>query len=147
LLTVRSLSAGYGAATVVRDAALEVGDGELVAVLGANGAGKTTLLRALSGLIRPMAGEVRVLGWRIDQLAGDRIARAGLILVPEGRQVFPTSASSTIFASAPMRADQPARRAGSKRCSSALLRSRRAATSAPASFQAVSSRCSRSPAA
>jgi branched-chain amino acid transport system ATP-binding protein len=55
LLTVRSLSAGYGAATVVRDAALEVGDGELVAVLGANGAGKTTLLRALSGLIRPMA--------------------------------------------------------------------------------------------
>jgi ABC-type branched-subunit amino acid transport system ATPase component len=89
LLTVRSLSAGYGAATVVRDAALEVGDGELVAVLGANGAGKTTLLRALSGLIRPMAGEVRVLGWRIDQLAGDRIAREGLILVPEGRQVFP----------------------------------------------------------
>jgi len=89
LLTVRSLSAGYGAATVVRDAALEVGDGELVAVLGANGAGKTTLLRALSGLIRPMAGEVRLLGWRIDQLAGDRIAREGLILVPEGRQVFP----------------------------------------------------------
>ena len=88
-LPERSLSAGYGAATVVRDAALEVGDGELVAVLGANGAGKTTLLRALSGLIRPMAGEVRFLGWRIDQLAGDRIAREGLILVPEGRQVFP----------------------------------------------------------
>ena len=88
LLTVRSLSAGYGAATVVRDAALEVADGELVAVLGANGAGKTTLMRALSGLIRPMAGEVRFLGRRIDQLAGDRIAREGLILVPEGRQVF-----------------------------------------------------------
>ena len=89
LLTVRSLSAGYGAATVVRDAALEVADGELVAVLGANGAGKTTLMRALSGLIRPVAGEVRFLGRRIDQLAGDRIAREGLILVPEGRQVFP----------------------------------------------------------
>ena len=89
LLTVRALSAGYGAATVVRDAALEVADGELVAVLGANGAGKTTLMRALSGLIQPMAGEVRFLGRRIDQLAGDRIARAGLILVPEGRQVFP----------------------------------------------------------
>ena len=89
LLTVQSLSAGYGAATVVRDAALEVADGELVAVLGANGAGKTTLMRALSGLIRPTAGEVRFLGWRIDQLAGDRIASDGLILVPEGRQVFP----------------------------------------------------------
>jgi branched-chain amino acid transport system ATP-binding protein len=89
LLTVRLLSAGYGAATVVRDAALEVADGELVAVLGANGAGETTLMRALSGLIQPTAGEVRFLGRRIDQLAGDRIAREGLILVPEGRQVFP----------------------------------------------------------
>jgi len=88
LLTVRALSAGYGAATVVRDAALEVADGEFVAVLGANGAGKTTLMRALSGLIQPTAGEVRFLGRRIDQLAGDRIAREGLILVPEGRQVF-----------------------------------------------------------
>jgi branched-chain amino acid transport system ATP-binding protein len=58
-------------------------------VLGANGAGKTTLMRALSGLIRPIIGEVTFLGARIDQLPGDRIARDGLILVPEGRQVFP----------------------------------------------------------
>jgi ABC-type branched-subunit amino acid transport system ATPase component/ABC-type branched-subunit amino acid transport system permease subunit len=89
LLTVGALSAGYGAAIIVRDAALEIARGELVAVLGANGAGKTTLMRALSGLIRPIGGEVRFLGVRIDRLAGDRIARAGLILVPEGRQVFP----------------------------------------------------------
>jgi len=89
LLTVRALSAGYGAATIVRDAVLEIAKGELVAVLGANGAGKTTLMRALSGLIRPIDGQVRFLGERIDRLAGDRIARAGLILVPEGRQVFP----------------------------------------------------------
>jgi ABC-type branched-subunit amino acid transport system ATPase component len=89
LLTVGALSAGYGAAIIVRDAALEIAKGELVAVLGANGAGKTTLMRALSGLIRPIGGEVRFLGERIDRLAGDRIARAGLILVPEGRQVFP----------------------------------------------------------
>ena len=89
LLTVDALSAGYGAAIIVRDAALQIAQGELVAVLGANGAGKTTLMRALSGLIRPIGGEVRFLGERIDQLKGDRIARAGLILVPEGRQVFP----------------------------------------------------------
>jgi ABC-type branched-subunit amino acid transport system ATPase component/ABC-type branched-subunit amino acid transport system permease subunit len=89
LLTVRSLSAGYGAATIVRDAALEIAEGELVAVLGANGAGKTTLMRALSGLIRPISGEVGFLGARIDRLTADRIARRGLILVPEGRQVFP----------------------------------------------------------
>jgi branched-chain amino acid transport system ATP-binding protein len=89
LLSVRSLSAGYGAATIVRDASLDIAKGELVAVLGANGAGKTTLMRALSGLIRPIIGEVSFLGARIDQLPGDRIARDGLILVPEGRQVFP----------------------------------------------------------
>jgi ABC-type branched-subunit amino acid transport system ATPase component len=89
LLAVRSLSAGYGAATIVRDVALDIADGELVAVLGANGAGKTTLMRALSGLIRPIAGEVHFLGARIDQLGADRIASRGLILVPEGRQVFP----------------------------------------------------------
>ena len=89
LLTVHALSAGYGAATIVRDAALDIAKGEFVAVLGANGAGKTTLMRALSGLIRPIGGEVCFLGTRIDQLAGDAIARQGLILVPEGRQVFP----------------------------------------------------------
>jgi branched-chain amino acid transport system ATP-binding protein len=89
ILTVRALSAGYGAATVVRDVDLKVAESELVAVLGANGAGKTTLMRALSGLLRPIQGEVRFLGERIDKFSGDRIARAGLILVPEGRQVFP----------------------------------------------------------
>jgi branched-chain amino acid transport system ATP-binding protein len=89
LMTVSALSAGYGAATVVRQADLEIAEGELVAVLGANGAGKTTLMRALSGLLRPIEGEVRFLGERIDKFPGDRIARAGLILVPEGRQVFP----------------------------------------------------------
>ena len=89
LMTVSALSAGYGAATVVRQADLEIAEGELVAVLGANGAGKTTLMRALSGLLRPIEGEVRFLGERIDHFPGDRIARAGLVLVPEGRQVFP----------------------------------------------------------
>ncbi len=89
LMTVSALSAGYGAATVVRRADLEIAEGELVAVLGANGAGKTTLMRALSGLLRPIEGEVRFLGERIDKLSGDRIARDGLVLVPEGRQVFP----------------------------------------------------------
>jgi branched-chain amino acid transport system ATP-binding protein len=89
LLSARGLSAGYGAATIVRNAALAIAEGELVAVLGANGAGKTTLMRALCGLIRPIDGDVRFLGQRIDKLSGDRIARAGLVLVPEGRQVFP----------------------------------------------------------
>jgi ABC-type branched-subunit amino acid transport system ATPase component/ABC-type branched-subunit amino acid transport system permease subunit len=88
-LDVRALSAGYGVATIVRDAALRVGEGELVAVLGANGAGKTTLMRALAGLLRPVGGEVSFLDHRIERLGGDRIAAAGLVLIPEGRQVFP----------------------------------------------------------
>jgi branched-chain amino acid transport system ATP-binding protein len=88
-LAVRELTAGYGAATILRDVTLEIADGELVAVLGANGAGKTTLMRALSGLIRPVEGEMRFLGAHIDRFQADRIAGLGLILVPEGRQVFP----------------------------------------------------------
>jgi ABC-type branched-subunit amino acid transport system ATPase component/ABC-type branched-subunit amino acid transport system permease subunit len=89
LLTARSLSAGYGAATIIRDAALEIGEGELVAVLGANGAGKSTLMRALSGLLRPVAGELTLMGQPTQTLSADRVARLGLVLVPEGRQVFP----------------------------------------------------------
>jgi len=89
LLSARALSAGYGSTIVLRDVAVDIAKGELLAVLGANGAGKTTLMRALSGLIRPIAGEVKFIGTRIDQLTGDRIARQGLTLVPEGRQVFP----------------------------------------------------------
>jgi branched-chain amino acid transport system ATP-binding protein/branched-chain amino acid transport system permease protein len=89
LMLVNGLSAGYGAAPVVRRADLDIAEGELVAVLGANGAGKSTLMRALSGLLRPIDGEVRFLDERIDQVSGDRIARQGLVLVPEGRQVFP----------------------------------------------------------
>jgi len=88
LLELEGVEARYGPVTALRGVSLTVDDGEVVAVLGANGAGKTTLMRALSGLIQPTAGEVRFLGRRIDQLAGDRIAREGLILVPEGRQVF-----------------------------------------------------------
>jgi branched-chain amino acid transport system ATP-binding protein len=88
LMTVSALSAGYGAAPVVRQADLDIAEGEVVAVLGANGAGKSTLMRALSGLLRPIEGEVRFLGQRIDHFSGDRIARSGLVLVPEGRQVF-----------------------------------------------------------
>ena len=83
------LCAGYGAAPVLRNVAVNVHEGELVAVLGANGAGKSTLMRALSGLHRPIEGRVLLIGRRVETLVAHRIARAGLSLVPEGRQVFP----------------------------------------------------------
>jgi ABC-type branched-subunit amino acid transport system ATPase component len=67
----------------------EVAEGELVTLLGANGAGKSTALRALSGLLRPVAGSIVLAGSAVEKSAAHRIVRAGLILVPEGRQVFP----------------------------------------------------------
>ena len=89
VLAVEKVNAGYGAAPVLRDVELTVRSGELVAVLGANGAGKSTLMRALSGLHRPIDGAVLLLGNDITSYAAHGIAGAGLVLVPEGRQVFP----------------------------------------------------------
>jgi ABC-type branched-subunit amino acid transport system ATPase component/ABC-type branched-subunit amino acid transport system permease subunit len=89
VLAVKQLSAGYGATAVLKDVDLTLDSGELVAVRGANGAGKSTLMRTLSGLLRPGAGSVRFVGSEVGALAAHRIAREGLVLVPEGRQVFP----------------------------------------------------------
>jgi ABC-type branched-subunit amino acid transport system ATPase component/ABC-type branched-subunit amino acid transport system permease subunit len=88
-LDAASLSAGYGAVPVLQSVTFEVREGELVALLGANGAGKSTIMRAVSGLLRPVSGDIRLAGRRIERLEAHRVASAGLALVPEGRQVFP----------------------------------------------------------
>jgi len=88
LATVK-LTAGYGAAPVLEDVSLEVRPGETVAVIGANGAGKSTTMRSLSGLLRPVRGEIVLNDRNVARLEAHRIARSGLALVPEGRQVFP----------------------------------------------------------
>jgi branched-chain amino acid transport system ATP-binding protein len=89
LLEVRELSAGYGSLAVLHRIDLRVGRGETIAVLGPNGAGKSTLMKALSGLIRPVTGNIDFGGEELARLPAHLVARAGLILVPEGRQVFP----------------------------------------------------------
>jgi branched-chain amino acid transport system ATP-binding protein len=89
LLEVRELSAGYGSLAVLDRLRLTVGRGETIAVLGPNGAGKSTLMKALSGLIRPVNGSIGFGGVELGRLPAHLVARAGLILVPEGRQVFP----------------------------------------------------------
>jgi ABC-type branched-subunit amino acid transport system ATPase component/ABC-type branched-subunit amino acid transport system permease subunit len=89
LLDVRGLGAGYGPLAVLDQIGLQVGRGETLAVLGPNGAGKSTLMKALSGLIRPVQGSIGFAGVKLDCLPAHLVARAGLILVPEGRQVFP----------------------------------------------------------
>jgi branched-chain amino acid transport system ATP-binding protein len=89
LLDVRELSAGYGPLAVLDRIGLRVGRGETIAVLGPNGAGKSTLMKALSGLIRPVTGNIDFGGKGLARLPAHLVAQAGLILVPEGRQVFP----------------------------------------------------------
>jgi branched-chain amino acid transport system ATP-binding protein len=89
LLTATALSVGYRSLHVLDGIQFEVARGELVTMLGANGAGKSTTMRALSGLLRPVSGSITLDGAPIERQAAHHIVRAGLILVPEGRQVFP----------------------------------------------------------
>ncbi|MET0277767.1 MAG: branched-chain amino acid ABC transporter ATP-binding protein/permease, partial [Pseudorhodoplanes sp.] len=88
ILSAVNLTAGYGAAPVVEDVTFDVRPGEMVAMLGANGAGKSTIMRALSGLMRPVGGNIVLDNRSVSALEAYRIARSGLALVPEGRQVF-----------------------------------------------------------
>ena len=89
LLAVRRLHAGYGASEVLFGIDLDVGAGPIVGVLGRNGMGKTTLVRALMGQLRPSAGTIELDGSAIAGWPANRVARIGVALVPEGRQVFP----------------------------------------------------------
>ncbi|TMI99685.1 MAG: ATP-binding cassette domain-containing protein [Alphaproteobacteria bacterium] len=89
VLAAVKLRAGYGAAAVLDDVDFAVRPGEMVALLGANGAGKSTTMRAVTGLLRPVAGAIVLEDRDIVDLEAHRIAAAGVALVPEGRQVFP----------------------------------------------------------
>ena len=88
LLTVNELEAYYGRVCALHSVSLEVAEGSVAALLGANGAGKTTTLRVISGLLRPTRGSVEFDGKRIDGSNPDRLVRAGIVQVPEGRQIF-----------------------------------------------------------
>jgi branched-chain amino acid transport system ATP-binding protein len=89
LLEVRALAAGYGASEVLFDIDLRIAEGTVATLLGRNGMGKTTIIRTLLGLLPTRSGDVHFAGERITGLATDAIARLGVALVPEGRQVFP----------------------------------------------------------
>lgn len=90
MLSIKNLEAGYGKVKVLHGIDLEVPKGRVVTLIGSNGAGKTTTMRAISGMIRPSAGEVSLAGTRIDGLEAHSIARLGMAHSPEGRRVFPT---------------------------------------------------------
>jgi branched-chain amino acid transport system ATP-binding protein len=90
MLSVERLAASYGPAQVLFDITFSVGEGEVVTLLGRNGMGKTTTIFALMGLLSPEDGTATFDGLLLIGLPPFRIARAGLGLVPEGRQIFPT---------------------------------------------------------
>ncbi|MGD9944785.1 MAG: ABC transporter ATP-binding protein [Burkholderiaceae bacterium] len=90
LLRVQGLQAGYGSSQVLFGIDFEVDNGEVLTLLGRNGMGKTTTVKCLSGLLRPGAGSIELDGQPMHRAPAYRIGRAGLGLVPEGRQVFPT---------------------------------------------------------
>ena len=89
MLRVDSIDTSYAMSQVLFDMSLEVGDHEVVTLLGRNGMGKTTTINSIMGLVPPRAGEITFDGERIDRQPPFRIARLGIGLVPEGRQVFP----------------------------------------------------------
>ena len=89
LLEVADLETAYGASQVLFGISFDIQAGEVATLLGRNGMGKTTTVRSLLGLTRSRGGSVRFRGERIDALRPDRIARMGLAVVPEGRQIFP----------------------------------------------------------
>jgi branched-chain amino acid transport system ATP-binding protein len=88
MLRVENLDVFYGAIHALRDVSLEVGEGEVVAMIGANGAGKSTTLKAISGLVRPKKGAILYRGAAITALPAHRVVALGVSQVPEGRRMF-----------------------------------------------------------
>ncbi|MGD9525514.1 ABC transporter ATP-binding protein [Pseudonocardia sp.] len=88
LLEVRDLAVAYGAINAVSKVSFTVESGQIVCLIGSNGAGKTTTLRTISGLLRPVAGEIHFDGQRIDRLPAHEILARGIAHSPEGRRLF-----------------------------------------------------------
>ena len=89
MLALEKVETFYGVSQILFGIDLRIAPGEMVSLLGRNGMGKTTTVRSIVGLSRIKAGTVALRGRRIEREAPDRIARAGIALVPEGRQIFP----------------------------------------------------------
>ncbi len=89
LLTLEHVDASYGPSQVLHDVSLTVGEGEIVALLGANAAGKTTTMKTIFGIVRATAGTITYNGSRIERTPTSVIVKSGLVLVPEARRIFP----------------------------------------------------------
>jgi branched-chain amino acid transport system ATP-binding protein len=88
MLTVEHLNVFYGITEVLRDVSFTVPEGGIFALLGGNGSGKTTIINSLSGMLRPRNGSIKLAGEEICGRRSDQMVRAGLIQVPQGREIF-----------------------------------------------------------
>jgi branched-chain amino acid transport system ATP-binding protein len=89
ILRVENIATAYGSSQVLFGVSFDIEPGKVVTLLGRNGMGKTTTVRSIIGLNRIKSGQIHFNGRRIDQMPADRIARSGIAIVPEGRQIFP----------------------------------------------------------
>ena len=89
ILEISNLTSGYGDLPVVQEVSLSINKGEIFSILGANGAGKSTLLNTLAGTVAATSGAINLNGVDLTQIKPHRIAESGLVLVPEGRKLFP----------------------------------------------------------
>jgi branched-chain amino acid transport system ATP-binding protein len=89
VLELANVESAYGPVQALRGVSLSVPEGRIVTVLGANGAGKSTILKTISGIIDPQKGQVKLRGVEIQGRSPDWVVRAGVVHVPEGREVFP----------------------------------------------------------
>ena len=89
LLDVKNITVHYHKVAAIRDIFIEVEEGTIVTLIGSNGAGKSTTLRAISGLNHPTTGEIWFEGQRIDRIPPEKVNQAGIVMVPEGRRIFP----------------------------------------------------------
>ncbi len=88
MLEIKDLVVAYGRVTAVKGISFEVGKGEIVTLLGTNGAGKSTTLRSISGLLKPVSGEIWFEGERLDGIAAHKVVERGVAQSPEGRRLF-----------------------------------------------------------
>ncbi len=88
MLEVKKISVSYLGVPVIREVSFKVEEGQMVSIVGSNGAGKSTILKTISGLLRPLSGEIIFLGKKIDTLPPYEITAAGISHIPEGRRVF-----------------------------------------------------------
>jgi branched-chain amino acid transport system ATP-binding protein len=108
MLEVKKICVSYLGVPVIREVSFKVEEGQMVSIVGSNGAGKSTLLKTISGLLRPLSGEITFLGKRIDTLPPYEITSAGISHIPEGRKVFAKlSVSDNLLVGAHTRNSRP----------------------------------------